>query len=908
MRYKTKALITLSIIVQLINSTTDQINLEGRKHKRKREEQLNTPQKMQQTMLEPNNIECSALNTYQPHPSTHCYAENTPQPGSSAYPHGENRMNMMILNRGVFKLPRLRVNEFENYGLFKNVSHEYYIMTLLEYKSNRKEDSHNLRRDFNFQNTGQYTSLYNSILDSNDIEKARIKFVLFWQKENTKNIWILVKELGDCITERLYVIADFLINAQNSLYKKKNTGFYSNILQDLVEYIIKHGPYWYSFKEVDIYNHNVKKHLKRKETIGDIWIKKRINPYYCLRSLALLDENNYKNTEAEAEAEADVEADVDLKLKKALTIILYIPEVYEDMRLISNENVKNIGYLILQERHALNNNLDENTIDTMVYMISIVSYLIGVTQKNQSLEKNSFSIIKHVLLDRKGINISDTYSIFNLVFESISLFYYYSTEVVYMEKKWVDSLRCLNDRKYMFLPADDNHYLLGADFIMYQKYIEFKIEMSELEAGGQDIRFMYKDAVFLNKVPLSILDHYHVQFVNNTTHSIQMIHLPIYIHQNGSNIKMLVYIHKIRDIILHIHTMLNSNPLVTVEPKKHVMADSSNVLHTNIYPFKFNPTTNTWSIIPHGSEDMNKTIKKIEDEGYYVVFYLIEEDILTTNFILAEFDFIKIKPDELQHKDRQCAPTSEIFKIPIFLSYLFISSTTFSNYSMENRETSHFAKDKSYTDLVPLKITYIHVTKLDDKTSEGGKDLKNFKIYYPDFIIRASDSKYEDIHCYSMNTRVAFDNDIYSIAWLTQIQKSINEYTIYEFNNRDIDQRENNSKYPKKLIYSFMETAINSDSTIDMVNYGICLYKTANNMYSSSPIFCNTIVSLFDILKKDSTILNDIDVRSKTNDYIKLDKILKSPGGLIFIKSTNYRLTNYGLHGEILDILTHSDV
>ncbi|KAI5154614.1 hypothetical protein NEPAR06_1245 [Nematocida parisii] len=45
MRYKTKALITLSIIVQLINSTTDQINLEGRKHKRKREEQLNTPQK-----------------------------------------------------------------------------------------------------------------------------------------------------------------------------------------------------------------------------------------------------------------------------------------------------------------------------------------------------------------------------------------------------------------------------------------------------------------------------------------------------------------------------------------------------------------------------------------------------------------------------------------------------------------------------------------------------------------------------------------------------------------------------------------------------------------------------------------------------------------------------------------------
>ncbi|KAI5168585.1 hypothetical protein NEIRO03_2589, partial [Nematocida sp. AWRm78] len=888
--------------------TTDQIYLEGGMHKRKREEQLNTPQKIQKAIPEPNNIEHSALNTYQPHPSTYYYAENTPQPGSSAYPHETTQMGMMVLNRGVFKLPRLRVNEFENYGLFQNVSYEYYIMTLLEYKSNRKEDLHNLRRDFNFQNTSQYTSLYNSIFDINDIENERRKFILFWQNENTKNIWILIKELGDCISERLYVIADFLINAQESFHKKKNTGFYSNILQDLVKYIINHGPFWYNYNEVNSYNYNAKRHLKRKETIGDIWIKKRINPYYCLRSMALLDEKNYKS------ADAGAEVDVDLELKKALNIILYIPEVYEDMRLISYENVKNIRYLLLEEKNFLNN-LSENRIDTMIYMTSIIDYLIGVAQENRSLERNSFSVIKNILLERKGINISDTRSIFNLVFESISLFYYYSTEVAYMEEEWVDSLRCLNDRKYMFLPADNNHYLLGADFIMYQKYIEFKIEMSELEAGGQDIRFMCKDAVFLNKVPLSILDHYHVQFVNNTTHSIQMIHLPIYIHQNGSNIKMLVYIHRIRDIIMHIHTMHNSNPLVAVEPKRHVITDSSNVLHTNIYPFKFNPTTKTWSIIPYGSVDMNKTIKKIEDEGYYVVFYLIEEDILTANYILAEFDFIKVKPDELHHKDRQCASNPEIFKIPIFLSHLFISSATISNYSMENRKISYFAKERNYTDMVPLKFTYIHVAKLDDKASENklddkasesSEDLKNFKIYYPDFIIRASSSKYEDIHCYSMNTRVGFDNDIYSITWLAQIQKSINEYTIYEFNNRDIDKREHNSE--KQLICSFMKTAIDSNSTIDRVNYGFCLYKTKDNMYGSSPIFCNTIASLFCILKKDSTMLNDIDERSLRNDYIKLDQIFKSPDGLIFIKSTNYRLTNYGLHGEILDILTRSNV
>ncbi|KAI5165017.1 hypothetical protein NEIRO03_0172, partial [Nematocida sp. AWRm78] len=853
--------------------TTDQIYLEGGMHKRKREEQLNTPQKIQKAIPEPNNIEHSALNIYQPHPSTYYYAENTPQPGSSAYPHETTQMGIKILNSAKPTFPTFRERKIASSSSSNNKN--IPILYFEVYKSNRQKNPHNLIRECNFQNIYEYLVPKNL----NEVKELRIKkqlFILHWQTKQYPNIWLLIKDLGDSINERMRVIVDFLTD--KTIYKPiAQIGYYPNILMDLIQYAIKNGPYSY-LSSIDEYPISDNLYLKRNhtETIGDIWVKKRINPYYCLRSLALMDENNYKNAGANTDAE--------LKLKKALNIILYIPEVYEDMRLISNVNVTNLRDLILNEKIELSKDITYSK-KQISNMLNIVSYLIGVAQENQSLENFSFSSIKNILIG------TEVYYVLNLAIKALHMFYLYSPDLACIDTNWINTLHVSKDRKYMLLPSDKNHYLLGRSSIIDQEYIEFNVEVRFENKMAHSK--LYCNTIDKKTTPLSIKEHYHVQFVNNANQTIQMIHIPFSTKQT-SNTTCLAYVHRIIDIILYINKIFGNNPYL----------NEAQIANTNIYPFIFNRKTKKWEIIHYGSHYMTLTVQQLEKDGYNIVFYLIEENIMQSNLMFIEFECDDYK--QINTDDKSTEPQSSLSspRIPLFLSSLMMSIITFSDLDLGDVSKEYFARHYSYKNMVPIKVKYKDQDYQRLKNSKNGKLLRNLKSYYNNFIIKNSNDIYEDIHCYCMNIREEWNGITCHLKWEFRIYKSVNEYTRYAFNNTDMDERPCSQKLEKSIIKSFMDTAINTQPDSGMANYGFVFYKSSDGDYNSSPIVCynmNKVLSTFSTKQEHA---GDSSKYSEKLNQTKLLEILNASRGIIYIKNTDYRMSNYGLHTEILDILT----
>ncbi|KAI5154872.1 hypothetical protein NEPAR06_1339 [Nematocida parisii] len=897
MKSRTEVLIMALLYIQAVIGTADKNESNGRGYKRKNERDLDCINNVYNAEREQGT---SAQNVYQNSdlPNKVYLAEN-----ASA---GMCILEALAksLNKEEFNLPEIRrrnsafirKSEVNSYKT-RNIDKANGIIYYLNYRCNKQLDVHSLERNCIFKNICKFKfrNVQNEIENTAVVNRSA-EFIKHWSNENSKNIWLLIKDLGDSITERIFVIKEYLCNSSNTIGKKTNPGYYPDILKDIVEYSIKHGPYTYSYKEFTIFASAPGMHLNKKETLGDIWVKKRINMYYCLSSMIVMQQN------------ACTSEDSDGELKIKLNHILCIPEIYEDMRIISNESVNHLIHLIKQNVLKVNTTENIQACDIII-MFSVISYLIGIAQKNTELVDMHFFIIKDKIFKGNSQNNSLP-NVFNYVLFVMSKFYYYSSNLASVENDWRYSLSSLESMKHMALSSDGSHCLLGGS-ILSDKYYDFKAEV--LEYTYVNNRFvvnninLYFDVNSGQKfIPLSINYHYHVQFVDITKQTIEMVHLPFFI-KSDENSSLLVCIHSIKDIVMYLHILYCKE---TRQPNKKCKA---------IYPFKFTHSTKTWSIINFTSEDMSKTIKQIESTGYNVVFYLIEENMSTAELIFAEFynpDHADSAEQNIIHENiRMKMPnnTHEVFRIPTFLSPLLVSSIIFSGYS-GYIPPNRFAKDQFYTDLIPIKLTQNTMkynqnesALINENTEHAQESSKYTKYYYTDFIIRNSNDIYEDINCYLMNIEyTSVNNTSCTIKWTVKMSQNISEYTKYTFNSASIDHRNSTSKCIKPAIASFMDTVLRRHPSRDTINYGFCLYKTPCNAdYKYSPIFCSTAADLFGILRNNPKLpLFFGNPRLEIPTCIKKQEILNSSDGIIFIKSSNYRMSNYGLHAEIIDILT----
>ncbi|KAI5186808.1 hypothetical protein NEIRO03_2393, partial [Nematocida sp. AWRm78] len=475
-----------------------------------------------------------------------------------------------------------------------------------------------------------------------------------WRENTKENIWMMTCPLKADFYRKTRLFSKMLKMKGDRLNDISNPSYYNEFLEDLVSYMNVYGSTIY-FSIKGRYDVNKTK----QETIGDILANKEVSLYCCCSGM---------DRQIIEGAERDIkETEEDIKLKKKLNIILLIPEIYEDFykiqkriidEFIKNKSKNNVNLVITQNLFSSNK----------LYTISVLNikhiilYFIGTVQKDKNLIEQSYNIIKKIVLDKKNLFQYNTIEVYSLVHSIIQKFYeefvviYKLTQV---EKKLIKNRTpcmhiCIND-KYLYRT-------LGVCTIKIKKYITTRIMLNKKSSNDNltlcSVQF---NSIFKNTIVLRIKDHYHVQFVDNVHHTIEIIHLPFYIYKKEDGTVILQQFHNINSIIVHLKTVFN------IGRKKN------NLKKGNVYPFKYNIKKKAWSLIT-SEKDRRKTVQMLETENCNVVFYYIKECIKKTKFCLAQF----VCPPEI--KDIVNDENIDKPRIPLFLSKFMVSGSALGPY------------------------------------------------------------------------------------------------------------------------------------------------------------------------------------------------------------------------------------
>ncbi|OAG30599.1 hypothetical protein NEIG_00111 [Nematocida sp. ERTm5] len=749
---------------------------------------------------------------------------------------------------------------------------------------------------------------------ANIIEKKALKVISDWEKDKKTNFWILIQSISVNFLKKKEIFLYILENYRKQINNICNPSFYKEILEDIIKYIDFHMKYIYNNSER--YSSNCI--MLMQETLGSVLANKEISLYCCCSGIDL-----QIFTE---------EKDGDIQLKKKLNAILLIPEVYEDFYKIP---LNVINKFFIELKCELDNyiencyifTLKEKRMKTLIYLRYIIIYLISTAQKNEVEIEESYKKIKEIIVtDNCNKNIQDcsTKTVYYLVYNVVQTFYNYFSVAYKLGN--VDKQEIKNRTARVHINIYSNRLVyktLGAAAVASQKYLEFTVNFKNVykmkeKAFIPEIHILKSKNAHISKTdtPISIKDHYHVQFVDNDWHTIQMIHLPYYLdkQENGEVIKQQLF--RIKEIVSYLKLMFK-------------IGQSNDCLKIgNVYPFKYCIKDKTWTMMTKES-DLSKTVKMIEEENCNVVFYYIKEDIYKTEFCFIQF----LYPSDL--KKTITDVNANMPRVPLFISQMMYSLV------LPRLCSSNYIKCKSYkgeeyNNLVPIDCIYNRyipfyynlqfVVKKHMKESDLNYAIKH---YYSDFFIRNSTDFYEDPHCYCMNIQQEIDeNDSnVSITWNTRLYESVYEYTTYKFDSNIIDERIHMSAIKQPAHASFIDMLQRKNPSLNTALYGHCFYKTRAEVdYKTSSIFCLTMK---DLLEKMNAYLININAKDEIIDPIsgrifnkknydqkfilkdissaiqnsKLQEIRQSAKGILSIRDNNYNGCKYGFHYDILSAL-----
>ncbi|EIJ87938.1 hypothetical protein NEQG_02010, partial [Nematocida parisii ERTm3] len=499
----------------------------------------------------------------------------------------------------------------------------------------------------------------------------------------------------------------------------------------------------------------------------------------------------------------------------------------------------------------------------------IILYFIGTVQKDKSLIEQSYDKIKKIVVNTKNLFQCDAIEVYSLVHAIVQKFY---EEFIFIYKLTIEEKNTIKKRtlrRHIYISRKNLYKTLGADTIKIKKYITTYIMLNKKSNNENSTLYSVKfHNIFKNAIVLSIKDHYHVQFVDNPHHTIEIIHLPFYIYKKEDGSVIMQQFHDINSILLHLKMVFN------IGYKK------SHLKKGDVYPFKYSREDKTWSLITDKS-DLNKTVQAIENENCNVVFYYIKENIYETEFCFAQF----VYPPEI--KDIVNDENIDKPRIPLFLSKFMVSGSvlgpydesviSYKVYSMQNYKCMkpinylHDYTEEGYNDIMKSSLGTIENTAtLSVKELHMRKNSLNYaiKYYYSDFFIRKSTDPYEDIHCYDMNImqKESKSNGTVNISWNTQERHSAYEYTSYAFDSTVKDERLHMQAANQPAITSFINMLQRKNPSINTALYGYCIYKNSADIdYKASAVFCLT---MRDLLERMNTHLLDLNRK-----YEKIDPV-----------------------------------
>ncbi|KAI5166414.1 hypothetical protein NEIRO03_1010 [Nematocida sp. AWRm78] len=793
------------------------------------------------------------------------------------------------------------------------------IQSSSSHANSNLSDIFNIRRNYTIRNYTKYAKKKNNLIInpyktpqimSESICKTLDEYIKYWKSSKKTDIWNIIQNIPLSILE-IKILFDHMRDKKDITHSiQYNSLYYAGFLTDIAKYINVYGPTIYTHN--DVYDKEYSS--IKKETLGDILSNKEVNIYYCCCGIG---------------SQISTEGKEEEKIRKNLNAILYIPEVYEDFYNLPQSIVDEFFWLFKKEllnkisgkncHLARNKNFSNRD---RLNLEAIIMYLLGTVQKNKAIAKEAY---KKIIANNESINHYDAVKIYKLVYMNVQLFYMSFWSIYELDLEKSDRIQDEDTSLFESMTTcEEYNKILGSSAVTTQKYLKSVVQLKKMckIENGQSAQMGYKIregklAVNRDCVVLSIKDHYHIQFVDNGNHTVEMIHLPIYTYIDKNDITIKCEFHTIKDIVNHLKDVFKIG-----ENNK----DDKN--QENIYPFKYNRADCTWSLITENS-DLDRTVQMIEEDNCNVVFYYIKENIYLEEFCFAQF----IYPDHIQDvvKDDNINKP----RIPLFLTKLIGTGYTIGPYE-KNKIKYETSKIKEYKNLKPTNYIQEYPNESDTNLLVGNDEEKilNYAIkhYYSDFFIQYSTDPYEDLHCYSMSIKQEIDEQYEGIviSWNTRMYNSVYEYTTYSFDSDIKDERAHMSAMNQPAHASFINMLQRKNPSLNTALYGHCFYKNSTDInYKNSPLFCLTMKELLERTNSHSLDSNKTEAEVKDSIHAtainpeknnpefnpkdiseviqntKLEEIKESKEGLISIRDNNHNGCKYGIHHDIYNALNY---
>ncbi|KFG25900.1 uncharacterized protein NESG_01889 [Nematocida ausubeli] len=734
-------------------------------------------------------------------------------------------------------------------------------------------------------------------------ENPKCNCVISMNNKNIVGIWrFIIKSTHVSLNQKINCIKQ-LINQKGKENINKQLEYYYSFLEGLNEYIESHintehirAKYDYT----DSSKNNICSVSKTEpETLGEIYEETQTDLKWWANSMSII----YAKTE-KMKKECSID---DAALKEKLHFILKLPEVLRDLVLITPE-------ILVKTKEEMEKIFGSDT----SRVFCIIEYLYYLVNDDADKMNIAYNEVKSLFVNEESICTCTTMEVYRAVYNVFCSFYQCApftcvadikSEEDNPEKKEARTKRIF--QSYCpYIPKSGVFRLRGKRAIVraqikgYIQTVELPMpnqqenQMSELVS---DFRYFNSElnTEFLN---IASSGHYHVQLVDNTRHTVKLIPIPMInpsftkIHKDQT--------HSIQCIVEYIKSILRST-----YPEK-----SSDF---NVYPFKYDRIDKTWLLINKEKAEipdeisLTTTIHKVNNCGYDVVFYYFKEDIDKTLFVPVDF---------------MCPVASKTEKaprIPLFLTEFMLVNTAVGPYIADSLVYINLLQFISSSINIKINTIFranIHTDINSRNPSDATKNTNILQLersyidyYYSDFfILNIYEKKVCTAECFSMfsTNEVSLNTPKLSIKWITQIKKSVSEYTSYWLildPNQNIQKKDQN-KCDKTTVSTLLSILQSESSSGDKVTYGLCIYhRFLDGKEVAVPIMCEKMRRLLsenidgELRSKYAICESDI-----LPPRIDIKDIKESTSVFITVKTFNYTQANLGMHYDMLAALFHN--
>ncbi|KAI5146904.1 hypothetical protein NEAUS05_0242 [Nematocida ausubeli] len=740
------------------------------------------------------------------------------------------------------------------------------------------------------------------------IQKNYKSELQFWHFLATSRHNSLVEKI-ECIKN---LMNKMKVKRKEKERNKKKVFYYHFFLEDLNKYIETHidishisAPYDYT----DSCKNNMCSIYETKpETLGEIYEETQTDLKWWVNSMSVITE---KTEKMKKECSID-----DAALKEKLHFILKLPEILRDLILITPE-------ILSKTKQEMEKAFDSEARE----VFCAIEYLYYLVNNDSDKMDAAYKKVKALFVKAKPIDDYTTMDVYRWTYYIFCIFYQCApftcvndaTDITkYIENKEAH-IRSIFESYCPCIPKNGVFRLHGKRAITQLKINEYEKQAkiykhipkpSRSKIDAQPSKVINTKESMVEYLKIGHSDHYHIQFVNNSCHTVKTIPIPcFYISEDstdGESSYIQKKIHSIGDIVDYLKSILKST-----YPERNS--------DFNVYAFSYSRSSRAWAIINHLAEISHKmklkidcTLGEMSAEDIDVLFYYFEENIYTTRFAAANF----ISQNTLG--------TNGAIKIPIFLTNFMVKSTIVAPY-MWDKSTYVFSTRKCYSSDYLIRCNNIFQNnfnkdadslKPQNAPSENKSLSKENYIsyYYSDFFVRniySLESCTEE--CFNMcaSNKLSQSGCVKSISWFAQIKRSIREYTNYCFSIFEGPriQKKYVNQCDRETASKFLNMLQRDSSLGDKVTYGLCIYhRSFDGVEVAVPIMCEKMRRL--LSKNINDKLKSTHANWENNilpPRIDIKDIKKNTPVFITVKTFNYKQENLGMHYEIMAALFHNN-